>query len=159
MTSLRRSFMGLTTSCYSKYTVVPQYMPTGRGAADFIVTFRILVRKRPIFLLELKPPSDLKFQSRRMDADDQIRQRLVDLGSESPLTVLHAVSAIGTKLCFYTYTKSSSEPISPPGIPYDRIRVNDVAPREWWSTDVLEAEGEQRFREVTERIKRDCEQL
>ncbi|KAJ6611583.1 hypothetical protein B0H10DRAFT_2055697 [Mycena sp. CBHHK59/15] len=140
----------------SKYTVVPQYMPTGRGAADFIVTFRIIIRKVPVFVLELRPPADLKIQSGRMDADDQIRRRLVDLAADTPLSVLHAVSAIGTKLCFYTYTKGDQDPISPPGIPYDRSRVNDVAPRKWWAWDVLEDDGEQRLRTVVDQIKAAC---
>ncbi|KAF7358902.1 hypothetical protein MSAN_01230500 [Mycena sanguinolenta] len=139
----------------SKYTVVPQYMPTGRGTADFIFTFRILVRKLPVFILELKPPADLRLQSGRMDADDQIRRRLVDLACESIATP----SAIGTKLCFYTYTKGSKDPISPSGISYDRIRVNDVAPREWWALDVLEDAGEQRLRIVIGEIKTACAHL
>ncbi|KAJ6501945.1 hypothetical protein C8R45DRAFT_974901, partial [Mycena sanguinolenta] len=67
---------------------------------------------------------------------------------ETPLPVLHAVSASGTKLSFYNHTKGRKDPILPAGIPYDRIRANDVAPREWWVLDVLEDGGEQRLRMV-----------
>ncbi|KAJ6501936.1 hypothetical protein C8R45DRAFT_1091855 [Mycena sanguinolenta] len=78
--------------------------------------------------------------------------------AETPLPVLYAVSAIGTKLSFYTHTKGRKDPILPAGIPYDRIRVNDVAPREWWALDILE-DGEQRLRTVIDEIKASCANL
>ncbi|KAJ7237587.1 hypothetical protein C8J57DRAFT_1087369 [Mycena rebaudengoi] len=143
----------------SKYTIVPQSMPTWREGGDFIFTFHITVRKVPVFVLELKAPADLKIQSERDLADDHIRRQLVNLTADTPLSVFHAVSAIGTKLCFYTYTQDNENPFSPPGIPYNNRMNNGVAPRERWAWDVLEDGGEQHLRTVVDQTKAACANL
>ncbi|KAF8479497.1 hypothetical protein DFH94DRAFT_682240 [Russula ochroleuca] len=58
------------------FTVVPQYLKA-----------------------TLKDPAALQLISTRAEADDQIR-RIIDLAESCPLDRLHAVSVLGTKLCF-----------------------------------------------------------
>ena len=75
-----------------------------------------------------------------------------------PLKVLHAISAMGTKLCFYSMdTEVNDAEILPIAIPRHPTRVNNCAPAERWSCDVLELEGERRLREVVDYIKAGCE--
>jgi hypothetical protein len=72
------------------------------------------------------------------------------------LPVLHGVSAMGTRLCFY---KLIDNKIDPPAIRADLNRVTDTAPEERWDCDILELEGERRFRAVVEETKEACAKL
>ena len=75
----------------SDFVVVPQYLPDSRNAADPIVMYEILLQvNRPVFVLELKPPNHL----------ENVRQRM---------TIGDAVSALGTRLCFYTLDTSNED--------------------------------------------------
>ncbi|KAJ7269510.1 hypothetical protein C8J57DRAFT_1066624 [Mycena rebaudengoi] len=138
----------------SKYTVIPQSMPTWREGGDFIFTFHITVRKVPVFVLELKAPADLKIQSERDLADDHIRRQLLILRS-----LFSTPSVRSVQNCFYTYTQDNENPFSPPGIPYNNRMNNDVAPRERWAWDVLEDGGKQHLRTVVDQTKAACANL
>ncbi|KAK0466272.1 uncharacterized protein EV420DRAFT_1510834 [Desarmillaria tabescens] len=145
----------------SPYTVVPQYLkPGSRDSSGWIMTFEIVFDNRPVFILELKNPEALKFVSSRGEADDQIRRRISDLRPYCPISTLHAVSAIGTRLCFYQLDTADEEAeIKPLAIPRHPTRVNDTAPEKRWNCDVLDAEGEKRFRSIVEEIKEECAKL
>lgn len=56
-----------------------QRLPDSRSSANFFVTFEVHLENKPVFILELRPPSHLNFMSKRQAADDQIRYRLTDL--------------------------------------------------------------------------------
>ena len=56
----------------------------------------------PVFILEIETGPKLGLVSVREEADIRIWKRLRDLISFCPLSKLHAVSAMGTKLRFYT---------------------------------------------------------
>jgi hypothetical protein len=170
----------------SDFIVSPNYIPGNNdGGADFIISFEINLRRRPVFIIDVKPPQHLSFNSTREAADRQIRRRLVDLSgvcsgvvadcalmhlpadslpSElAPLPVLYGISAIGTKLCFYEFAKVprrlTPRRLTPQRIPSDPEFTTDVAPRERWDCDVLEANGEQRLRALTAQITEACERL
>jgi hypothetical protein len=68
----------------------------------------------------------------------------------SPLPVLHAVSAFGTRLCFYKMCRD--QPIEPRFIPVrPELRFDtSTTPQERWDCDILEDEGEMRFKSVVE---------
>jgi hypothetical protein len=155
---------------------VPQYLPDSRNAADFIAMYEILLVNKPVFVLELKPPSHLEILSKRQAADEQIRMRMGDLvGQRSirifyhpldlfvgtcPLDTLYAVSALGTRLCFYTLdTTNEDAAIVPISIQRHPTRVNDTAPATRWAYDILEPAGEQQFSEIVEGIKVQCAAL
>ncbi|KAN0123814.1 hypothetical protein V8E52_002304 [Russula decolorans] len=148
----------------SDFIVSPNYIPGNNdGGADFIISFEINLRRRPVFIIDVKPPQHLSFNSTREAADRQIRRRLVDLSELAPLPVLYGISAIGTKLCFYEFAKVprrlTPRRLTPQRIPSDPEFTTDVAPRERWDCDVLEANGEQRLRALTAQITEACERL
>ncbi|KAI8995688.1 hypothetical protein BD414DRAFT_249661 [Trametes punicea] len=140
----------------TKFTVVPQFWPGSHESADFLVTFEVMLEDQIVFILELKPPGDLRYISRCAAADRQIRARMVDVDN-CPLPTLHAVSAMGTKLCFYKQPRNGR--VSPRRIPSDPEMMVDVAPRERWDCDILEEDGVQRFQAVVEEIKQGCSAL
>jgi hypothetical protein len=72
----------------SDYMVVPRYLvPTTPLAVDLIVTFEILFVDKPVFILELKAPADMKLVSTRRLADLQIGERMADLYCRSSLSL------------------------------------------------------------------------
>jgi len=105
---------------------------------------------RRSFILEIKTGPKLGLVSAREEADLQIRTRLRDLIDICPLSKLHAISAIGTKLCFYT--AEAGRAITPPRIVADDQLAADTAPLGRWDCDVLEAEGAARLKAVVHGI-------
>ena len=88
--------------------------------------------------------------------------RRLDLFVENcPLKTLHAITAIGTMLCFYSVdTENPHARIQPTAIRrFDPEVVNDVAPEDRWAYDILGPSGEERFRAVVEEIKTHCAAL
>ena len=73
------------------FTVVPQFMPASRESADFLIYFEVMLEDRPVLIVELKSPGDLRYASKREAADKQIRGRIRDLfgllGSSPTLSV------------------------------------------------------------------------
>lgn len=64
---------------------------------------------------------------------------------------------MGTQLCFYK--KPRNEPIAPPRIPPDLELQIDTAPEARWDCNILEEEGEQRFRRMVDEINQGCAAL
>jgi len=141
----------------SEFTVVPQYMPSSRESADFLVVFEVILEDKPVLILELRSPSDLRYASKRRAADRKVRDRIHDLYADCPLPVLHAVSAMGTRLCFFH--KRGAEAIQPPFIEEHPVLQTDSAPSERWHWDIIEDEGMRKFQDVVEEIKRGCAAL
>ncbi|KAF8453490.1 hypothetical protein BGX38DRAFT_1090537, partial [Terfezia claveryi] len=75
----------------------------------------------------------------------------VDIG------VLYGLSAIGSKLCVYTWTKETGR-ILPKQIPIDPEYTIDTAPRRRWDLDVLSTEGEERIGGIVAHIQTMCGQ-
>ncbi|KAH9164908.1 hypothetical protein EDB89DRAFT_2116187 [Lactarius sanguifluus] len=147
--------------------VVPQYLKAASGygylygyVADFIVSFEIRLENKPVLIVQLKGPTAIQHISTRAEADDQIRGRIIDLAEHCPLDTLHAVSAFGTRLCFYSLdVENRGARIDPRRIDGDPDMVNDYAPAVRWSRDVLEASGEDKLLAVIDEIKAGCAQL
>ncbi|KAI0327010.1 hypothetical protein GY45DRAFT_1328132 [Cubamyces sp. BRFM 1775] len=138
------------------FEVVPQFPPvTSRESIDFVVLLLIYVEATPVFVVMIKPPADFRFISKRQEADDQLRRRLVDIGPDMKIPVLYGVSAFGSKIAFYKYDKAAKR-IEPRSITPEPGMVADTAPREWWAYDILEEEGAKKFREVVEEVKEMC---
>ncbi|KAF8554396.1 hypothetical protein OG21DRAFT_1412610 [Imleria badia] len=140
------------------FTVVLQRLePTSWISSDYILSFEILYENKPVFILQLKNPADLRFISLRQEADMQIRERLDDLADQCPISTLHGVSAMGTRLCFYHLDTTDVEAdIMPLNIPRHPTRVSDTAPIERWDCDLLDVVGEARLRAVVDSIKAAC---
>jgi hypothetical protein len=73
----------------------------------------------------------------------------------APLFVLYGISAIGTKLCFYKFEKTSRH-MTPPCIPSDPEFAIDRAPKEQWDCDVLDIVGEQQLQALATQITNAC---
>jgi hypothetical protein len=77
-----------------------------------------------------------------------------------PIPTLHAISAMGTALYFYSMdTRTQDARDIPPSIPHDSTLYNDTAPKESWNLDVLAVEGENKLLAIVEEIKQACEAL
>jgi hypothetical protein len=139
------------------FEVVPQYFPatTGRDAVDCVVLLLIYLDSSPVFIVEVKDPNDFRFASKREEADLQMRQRVRDCADMLCIPVLHGVSAFGTKIAFYKYHQATRR-LQPRRIIPDPDVVTDTAPSEWWSYDILEEEGANRFRDVVDEVKAMC---
>ncbi|KAJ7771337.1 hypothetical protein DFH07DRAFT_866376 [Mycena maculata] len=135
----------------SDFMVAPQsyLLSTSGGTADFVVEYEILYNSVPV-LIPATP-------SAREEVDVHIRRRIRDLSEDCVLPTLHAVSAFGTKLAFYSTAKGHQ--IVPDPIPQDPTLLADTAPLRWWICDVLQDEGRQRFSSMVNEIKQVCENL
>ena len=146
----------------SQYTVAPQANPynNSKESVDFIIEFHVFYDSVPVFVVEVKGSSALVYPSTREEADVQMRGRLRDLVGQCPLSNLRGVSAIGTKLCFYTARQTGNNlAIEPQRIPADPQLTTDTAPQSRWDVDVLEQDGFIRLTEVVSMIKSECEAL
>lgn len=137
------------------FIVVPRSLePTSPQSCGPVFFFEVFLGTRPIFILELNAPNDLMYESSRQAADEEIRARLGGLASRCPIQTLHAVSAMGTRLRFYSLDTTNVA-----GIPQHPTGVTDTAPKETWDCDVLDANGEARLRAVLDAIKEACENV
>jgi hypothetical protein len=82
--------------------------------------------------VQVKAPGTFPNQSKRKEADEQMRERVRHLKHSFETPRIPAVSAFGTRLAFYEYVKATNS-ITPPAIPADPVSLNDVAPAGRWS--------------------------
>ncbi|KAL6303982.1 hypothetical protein BKA93DRAFT_733967 [Sparassis latifolia] len=87
--------------------------------------------QHPVFFLEVKPAAYLEGDATPGMADDQMHVRFFILRNRVEISVLHAISALGIRLCLYTYTASTSD-LEPAAIARLPTRMNDYAPVECW---------------------------
>ncbi|EAU85988.2 hypothetical protein CC1G_03011 [Coprinopsis cinerea okayama7 len=140
------------------YEISPQYhIPNAaRDVIDVVALFTVELNKHPVFFIEVKPTASLNLDSKRKQADDQMRDRFRDLRHTLITPRLPAVSAFGTRLCFYEYTVATNA-VVPAAIPADPLILNDVAPADRWDCDLLEADGAARFRQLVESVLEMCQ--
>jgi hypothetical protein len=156
-------YNGLLSDLFPKregFMVVPQYKRSkySKSIADFTTIFIVRYNEHPVFFLEIKPPGDIHHNSSREAADLQMRESFRNLFDEVEIQTLYGVSAMGTRLCIYTWCKETRR-ISPRAIPIDPDFTSDTAPANRWSLDLMTAEGEGRFRQVIGHIKEMSSQL
>jgi hypothetical protein len=127
-------------------------MGQGRDSVNFIDFHVIYVQLSPVFMVEIKHPNDCVYDSNREEAELQLHRRFRDCANNPRIPILHDVLAIGTKLAFYKYHKYSRR-LEPWRVSPDPYILTDTAPREWWSCDILEEKGANRFRIVADEVK------
>lgn len=119
------------------YMVVPLFKrPTQLASVDFTTIFLVRQLKHPVFFVEIKPTGHIHYGSPRALADKQMRERFEDLGDRIEIPVLHGVSAIGGRLCFYKYTKATGN-LEPELVPSGTRRLIDTAAMNRWDVDIL----------------------
>jgi hypothetical protein len=134
------------------FMVCPQHQVDSRNdSVDLVMTYIVESESRVVFFMEVKVPTDVESRSGRALADTQIRQRYEEVYPDVGYA-LHAVSALGTRLCFYSASPPDGD-IEPRAVHRHPHRVNDTAPAGWWNLDVLEPAGETRLRRVAEEVK------
>ncbi|KAJ7583191.1 hypothetical protein C8J56DRAFT_953307, partial [Mycena floridula] len=141
------------------YMIVPQYKrPTYPQSIDFTTIYIVTLQKCPVLFLEIKASGHIKAISDRAAADEQMRERFEALASKLRIGKLYGISALGTKICIYTYDAVSDE-LSPPRIQRDVMRINDRAPADRWNLDILQPDGEARMRGLVNEVKAMCSQV
>jgi hypothetical protein len=157
---LTRLFYTLFYHIDGPYDIIPQFKPNAlkgpRERDNFVPVLLVEVDRRPVFFLEIKPPVSLPNESKRQEADEQMRRKFKDLGPLSNIPTLYGVCAFGTRLAFYEYDQATRE-IQPAEItqPDPSVTV-DVAPIERWDSDVLHQEGADRLKDIVRRVKDMC---
>ncbi|KIK03612.1 hypothetical protein K443DRAFT_94865, partial [Laccaria amethystina LaAM-08-1] len=128
----------------SDFAILPHYFRNTLETNDPTMTFKVTLvdNFNPLLILHLKSPGGIALPSRRQAADDQIRSHMVAESAKCPIKTLHGISAFGTQLRFYHTTTKQVTPPTASGVP----------PIHHWDCDLLDAEGEPRFRAVCEEI-------
>ncbi|KAF8453110.1 hypothetical protein BGX38DRAFT_1179227 [Terfezia claveryi] len=134
--------------------VVPQYKRSelSQTSVDFTTVFIVRHNDHPVFFLEIKPAGHLQHNSSREAADLQMREWFRILFDDVQIPIMYGVSAIGTRLCIYSWNKETRR-ITPNAIPIDQNVTSDTAPAARWNLELMTAEGEQRLREVVRHVK------
>ena len=139
------------------FLVEPQF--TGgdgsRRSVDFVTTYVVRHNYDPVLFLEIKPDKQLMFNSTRMRADRQMRERFLDMLQDIRIPKLIGLSAIGTKICIYSWDKGSDK-VSPEAVLEGGV---ESAPEDRWSLDLLSIEGEKEIRRVVADVKSMCKLL
>ena len=87
-----------------------------------------------------------------------MRKRFLDLADRVDIPILYGMSALGSKVCFYTYDKGTKS-LSPEVIKGDQNLIFDTAPADHWSLDITTPDGEKELRRVVMHVKAMCAQL
>ncbi|KAK0495013.1 hypothetical protein EDD18DRAFT_1173503 [Armillaria luteobubalina] len=124
---------------------------TPRDNTDFFAIFTVKLDKHPVLFIEVKPPASFRLDSKRQQADRQVRECFRDLRDDVVTAVLPGVSAFGTRLSFYRYVKAANA-VTPSAIVADLNIMTDAAPNNRWDCDILDADGAARFREVIDQL-------
>ena len=142
------------------FEIVPQYhIPQSpRDSIDIVALFTVELNKHPVLFIEVKASAFFPNDSMRKLADNQMREHFRDLRHSVVTPRLPGISAFGTRMAFYEYVADTSK-LTPRAIPPDPIFLNDVAPAERWSYDLLEANGIAQMRQVVEDVKAMCQAL
>ncbi|KAI6104763.1 hypothetical protein EDD16DRAFT_1636142 [Pisolithus croceorrhizus] len=140
------------------FTVTPQCLIPSSQSRHFTASFAVFHRTNLVFVLRVKTPTNLMYISSCQSSDHSYNHSWNP--DQCPIPALHAVSAMGTRLCFYQVdTTNAAAEIVPRSILQDPIRVTDTAPAEWWDCDILDANGEERLRVVVDLIKEACKNI
>ena len=130
----------------------PQHKePNKYDSVDMTIVYLIQRNRHVVFFLEIKLGSCINHISTRAEADSQMRQRYLNV-FESAAPVLHGASALGTRLCFYNLDVKTRR-IIPVAKGHDPEFISDVAPKDWWCYDILEAEGEQKMLSIAREVR------
>ncbi|KAF8424066.1 hypothetical protein EV426DRAFT_100488 [Tirmania nivea] len=100
------------------FMVVPQFKRSeySKAAVHFTTVFIVRHNEYPVFSWRLNP-LDISYSAREA-ADLQMREWFRILFDDVEISILYGVSAIGTRLCIYTWNKESRR-ITPNAIPID----------------------------------------
>ncbi|KAF8805665.1 hypothetical protein BYT27DRAFT_7142298 [Phlegmacium glaucopus] len=139
------------------YEIVPQLKSVAlHGPLENIDIGAVLVvevSRQPVFFMQIKPPASFPYDSKREEADEQMRRKFRDLRQILAIPILHGISAFGTRLSFYEYD-SATHVLQPEQVLRSHPSIlADMAPITRWDCDVLKQEGANRLRDVVNKVK------
>ena len=142
------------------FEIAPQYhIPeTPRHVIDIVTLFIVQHNKHPVFFIEVKPRASIALDSKRKQADDQMRERFRDLRPNIVTPRLSGISAFGTQIAFYEYV-AATKTLTPRAFTPDPTFLDDMAPADRWNYDLLEADGTARMRQVAQDVIAMCQAL
>lgn len=103
-----------------QFEVVPQYknprLLSSQESIDIVGIYVVDIKRHPVLFIEVKPPASLPYDTRREEADVQMRKRFASLRQDLRIPILHGVSAFGTTISFYRY-ETATRKLHPTMIP------------------------------------------
>ena len=112
-----------------------------------------------MFFIEIKPLPHLDNVSTCEKADQQMHDQFVTIiGRNLVIPKLYGISVMGTRFSVYKYSQNTNM-LLPPSITRDAIYVTDVAPADRCNYELLEADGEQKMRELVAEVKAMCVEI
>ena len=121
------------------FEISPQFY-MAHDSIDVVTLFVVELNKHPVLFIEVKSPRSFTLNSKRKEADDQMRDHFRALRNGVVTPRLPGISAFGTRLAFYEYVSATTR-LTPPAIIPDPEYLNDVAPAGRWSDDLLDING------------------
>ncbi|KAK0222753.1 hypothetical protein EDD85DRAFT_254074 [Armillaria nabsnona] len=103
-----------------------------------VAVFTVELNKHPALFIQVEGPESFRLDSKRQEADRQMRERFSDLHHDVVTPTLSGISAFGTRLSFYQYDKATSS-LTPLAIAADLNIMNDAVPQNRWDCDILDA--------------------
>ncbi|KAK0463175.1 uncharacterized protein EV420DRAFT_1215676, partial [Desarmillaria tabescens] len=142
------------------FEIIPQFhIPAApRDSFDIVPMFTVKLNKHSVLFIEVRPPASFRLDSKRQEADRQMREHFRDLHSDVVTPTLPGISAFGTLLSFYHYDKATNS-VTPLAIAPDPNIMTDAAPKSHWDCDILDVAGVTRFRKMANEVKAMCAQL
>ncbi|KAI6045463.1 hypothetical protein EDC04DRAFT_2598768 [Pisolithus marmoratus] len=128
------------------------------GFIDLVVQYAIPGQKWrvPVLFVEVKTFNAYVLQGLHPCQSRQSNVQLVFLVSSGKysmsLPTLYGISTLGTQICVYKYT-DHNRTLTLKHIMHNPKFVNDTAPMDRWSLDIMELEGEARMQEIVAHIQ------
>ncbi|KAF8079196.1 hypothetical protein FPV67DRAFT_1467838 [Lyophyllum atratum] len=136
------------------HNVVGPISPWGQHPFDSLVSYTVTKNDATIFFVEIKARKYLPGLYARQEADVQMRKRFTQLYDSSP-SIMHGVSAFGTRMCFYRLDRDTGRIAGPRAAAPSADFVVDTAPLELWDdSDICEPDGYERFMKSVDKAKR-----
>ena len=137
------------------FEVTPYFeRPIYPGSTGFTILYIVRRQKCPMLCIQIKPFTHLHMHLTREKADAQMCERLFSLVDHLVTPKLYGISAMGTCLAIYEYSKETNL-LTPPVIAPD-LECTDVAPADPWAYELLEEAGEAKVKELVTSIKAMC---
>ena len=142
------------------FAVCPQYpvRPTAQGregSIEYAVTYLIQDATHddsPIFFVEVKPPTDMRYPSARERAAAQMKERFQDLSVILRIPKLYGISAFGRNIAYFSFDAQTMR-VEPNIVGNTSEYLQDVAPINFWSNNIMSDAGREKFLEIVQEVK------
>lgn len=137
------------------YDVCPQWsIPGHKNWVDYSITYAVEHRRCPLLLVEVKPPSDLRSDTKRSIASNQVIVRLHEVNPVRPnvqdTNKLYSISAIGKRWrAWYVSVDDGVQPVQGiAGVTSLKVHKSDC-----WNPDITSDDSWVALRGIVDKIK------